>query len=431
MKPILQKSLNDCGLACLAMIAAHHGLPFGYQVLLSLAPPDIWVRGLSMRTLRDIAEQMGLEVEAVRCDAQQMEALKFPVIIHTTDNHYVVVEKVLAGSFVVIDPRYGRGRLSAAEFAEVYSGMCLHFSSHRLVRRMPAFAGRQEKDVWQRSFYRAFLGWAVALVIVAAFHAGFLVAGFAFISWLLPPTPLNLWIALGLLFGTESFLLGRVTDGFALRAWTRIIKRIVRLCSPDEEWLLEIPGGYVLRERVRWMAEQLYQSRAPFQKIGMFFTGAAALVLYALHAGDFLLALLTTIVGVAGLVTGIITFSRLDLSLAEISERRFIETSLNQLTTGKIQEFPKLQPGEFHERIATHGAAFTAVTLFAFYWCCTPHLYALPHLLLAGGMQFKLMEWWSGATTASSSWRIIRHCYEHLECMRWFAKAQTFVPANF
>jgi len=384
-----------------------------------------------MRTLRNIAEQMGLEVEAVRCDAQHMAALNFPVIVHTTDNHYVVVEKMSAESFVVIDPRYGRGRLNPAEFAEVYSGMCLHFSSNRPMRCVPASAERQEKDVWQRAFYRTFVDWAVALVIMAAFHAGFLLAGFAFLSCMLQPTPLKLWIALGVLFGTESFLLARVIEGFALRAYTKMIKRIVRLCSPDEEWLLEIPGGYVLRERVRWMAEQLYQARAPFQKISMLFTGAAALILYALHTGDYVLALLTAVVGVAGVVTGMISLSRFELSPAEISERRFIETSLKRLTTGKVQESSRLQPDKLHDRIAIHGTAFTGVTLFAFYWFCTSHPYALPHLLLAGGMQFKLMEWWSKATTASGSWRIIRHCYEHLECMRWFAKAQTFVPANF
>ena len=429
MKAILQKSLNDCGLACLAMIAAHHCLPFDYEALVTLAPADVWSRGLSMRVLRDLGEQMGMAVDAVRCPARQVEALELPVIVHTTDNHYLLVEKAATGSLMIVDPRYGRGRLSAEEFAGMYSGLCLCFSLSGTLRARPPVDHRNG-DVWAHGARKVFLRWAMVLLGLGALHAGLLVIGFAVGAAFLPRTALAAWGLLVALFGVESLFLGRATESLALRAYTVSIQQIVNLCSPRREWLLEIPGGYLLRERVRWMAEQLYQSRAPLFSMAAFFCGTAAMALYGWMSGDYLLGLFTAIIGVTALIAAPAGFRRLELSKAESSERRFIEAALKQLSGGDERDLPALQPGEIRETVRNHATAFVGVILFSFYWVCAPHPFSPAHLLLTAAMQLKLAEWWSGATAAYSSWRIIRHCYEHLECMRLAAKAHQIAHAK-
>ncbi|MBZ5489576.1 MAG: hypothetical protein LAO76_01430 [Acidobacteriia bacterium] len=428
MKPILQKSLNDCGLACLAMIAAHHSLPFDYEALVELAPADVWSRGLSMRVLRDLGEQMGMAVEAVRCPAKQVKTLPLPVIVHTTDNHYLLVEKVVSGGWMIVDPRYGRGRLSTEEFAGMYSELCLCFSPVG-----PLWAGSRVEyrraDAWVHEIRKVFLRWAMVLLALGALHVGLLVIGFAVGAAFLPRTALAAWGLLVPLFGAEALFLGRATQPLALRAYAVNIRQIVELCSP-RVWLQEIPGGYQLRERVRWMGEQLYQSRAPLFNMAAFFCGAAATALYGWMTGDTLLGLFTTIIGVAALIAALAGFGGLELSKAESSERRFIEAALKQLSSGDARDLPALRPSGTSELVRNHTVPFVGVVLFSFYWVCAPHPFSAAHLLLAASMQIKLTEWWSGATPAYSSWRIIRHCYEHLECMRLAAKAHHPTPAK-
>jgi hypothetical protein len=247
---------------------------------------------------------------------------------------------------------------------------------------------------------------------------------------LLPHSAYTSWALLIALFGAESLFLGRVTEPLALRAYAANIRRIVELCSPSREWLLEIPGGYALRERVRWMAEQLYQSKAPLFRMAASFCGVAAMTLYGLVTGDLLLGLFMAIVGIVASIAAVAGFNGLELSKAEISERRFIEAALKQLSSGDAQDFPALQPGELKESVQNHAVAFISIALFIFYWFCAPHPYSMAHLMLAGAMQLKLAEWWSGTAAAGNTCRIIRHCYQHLECMRLAAKAHQTITAR-
>ena len=89
---ILQGEISECGLACLAMIAAAWGLKADLAALrarLASTP-----RGLSLRMLVNLAAAIGLAARPVRIGLQRLGELKLPALLHWNMDHFVVLERV-------------------------------------------------------------------------------------------------------------------------------------------------------------------------------------------------------------------------------------------------------------------------------------------------------------------------------------------------
>ncbi|NCO19981.1 MAG: hypothetical protein GW900_08065, partial [Gammaproteobacteria bacterium] len=56
MKPILQSAVAECGLACLAMVASHHGHAAGLRELRQRFPLSL--KGASLARLIDVAGKL-------------------------------------------------------------------------------------------------------------------------------------------------------------------------------------------------------------------------------------------------------------------------------------------------------------------------------------------------------------------------------------
>src|SRR5579872_6777487 len=70
----LQAETGECGLACLAMIAAYHGNHSGLPALRLQFPQSL--KGSSARQLIDIGEELGLQARALRLDLHELAKLK-------------------------------------------------------------------------------------------------------------------------------------------------------------------------------------------------------------------------------------------------------------------------------------------------------------------------------------------------------------------
>lgn len=139
---ILQSDRGECGLACLAMVAAY----YGHRLTLReyRARFRISERGTTLRTLRNYAEQLGFKCRAVRAELEAISQLRCPAILHWKLDHFVVLESVGRRSIKIIDPAIGMRRISREEFSKHYTGIALEL--------MPTVALKQAKPANTLSF---------------------------------------------------------------------------------------------------------------------------------------------------------------------------------------------------------------------------------------------------------------------------------------
>lgn len=122
---VRQSVAGECGLACLAMIACHFGLKVDLHVLRRRFP--LSARGLSLKALLGIGDQLGFHSRALRAEMSALDKLQLPAILHWDLSHYVVLEKVTAGLkgmvFTIADPARGRVQFGEEEVSRHFSGI--------------------------------------------------------------------------------------------------------------------------------------------------------------------------------------------------------------------------------------------------------------------------------------------------------------------
>ncbi|ASJ73603.1 peptidase domain-containing ABC transporter [Granulosicoccus antarcticus] len=120
---VLQNEANECGLACLVMIACHHG----YKTdLASLHQRNLGTaRGARLSDLMQTASQLKLAARPVKADLDELNKLQLPAILHWDFNHYVVLTRVGQKNLEIHDPGTGKQSLSLKEMSKHYTGIAL------------------------------------------------------------------------------------------------------------------------------------------------------------------------------------------------------------------------------------------------------------------------------------------------------------------
>ena len=123
---ILQTEAAECGLACIAMVAAHHGLHSDLPTLRQRFPMSL--KGATMADLVRLAGQLQLNSRALRAEMSHLPELSLPCILHWDLNHFVVLVEVSRGVAVIHDPARGVRRLSMAEVSKHFTGIVLELT---------------------------------------------------------------------------------------------------------------------------------------------------------------------------------------------------------------------------------------------------------------------------------------------------------------
>jgi ATP-binding cassette subfamily B protein RaxB len=126
MKPIYQESTNDCGLACLAMIATHHGLNMTVRQLSEQC--SVGPTAMSAHDLVRIAGNLCMNSRVLRLEPDELAELVTPCILHWKMNHFVVLESANQNKIDIIDPALGRRSLSASEADRLFTGIALEIT---------------------------------------------------------------------------------------------------------------------------------------------------------------------------------------------------------------------------------------------------------------------------------------------------------------
>ena len=162
---ILQADHAECGLACLAMVAAAHGRRETlreYRLRFPLSQ-----RGMTLHRLSACASELGFDCRAVRVELEELPHLRTPAILHWEFDHFVVLKAVRHGRATIMDPATGMRRVSLADVSRRFTGVALELSP------TPAFAPKKKAETIPLStFFSAFGGLGKPLVVTFAMTIG-------------------------------------------------------------------------------------------------------------------------------------------------------------------------------------------------------------------------------------------------------------------
>ncbi len=123
---LLQTESAECGLACLAMVASHHGhridLPGMHRRF------NVSLKGATLKSLIAMAEAMGLQSRPLKLKLEDLGKLQLPCILHWDMNHFVVLQRVGGDKISVHDPAVGRRELSLAQVSAHFTGVALELT---------------------------------------------------------------------------------------------------------------------------------------------------------------------------------------------------------------------------------------------------------------------------------------------------------------
>jgi ATP-binding cassette subfamily B protein RaxB len=120
---ILQQERSECGLACVAMIAAHFGRTENLQTVRAMAGGAS--RGSTLKDLIDVSHQLKLIPRALRLSMSDMSKLRLPAILHWKMDHYVVLRSLSRSSATILDPATGKRQIKQSEVSQCFTGVAL------------------------------------------------------------------------------------------------------------------------------------------------------------------------------------------------------------------------------------------------------------------------------------------------------------------
>lgn len=147
---VKQHDITDCGAACLASIAAHHGLNYPIARIRQYAFTD--KKGTNVLGMIEAAKKLGLDAKGVKGPFECLADIPKPAVAHVivkeTLHHFVVIYKVTEKYILVMDPGDGNfHKKSHEEFKKEWTGVLI------LMHPSETF----QKDNIKKSNLRSFL----------------------------------------------------------------------------------------------------------------------------------------------------------------------------------------------------------------------------------------------------------------------------------
>lgn len=127
---VVQKSVNDCGIACLLYVLKYFGKNVTYKKLEEKIIKE--KDGISAYEIIKVSKEFGIS----SCGYKNLKVnknLTFPLIAHTINNnvqHFVVVLKVSNNNVYIMDPSYGLITKQKDEFNKSFTGVAILFKNH-------------------------------------------------------------------------------------------------------------------------------------------------------------------------------------------------------------------------------------------------------------------------------------------------------------
>ena len=146
--PLVQQTeATECGLACLAMIAAYYGHKIDLGTLRRRYPVSL--RGVTLRNLMSIAKNLQFSCRALRFEMDHLRQLQLPAIVHWDMDHFVVLKKATRNQVILHDPAIGVRSISISEAAKHLTGIALELFPSASFKRVSEKSNLKLAAFWQ------------------------------------------------------------------------------------------------------------------------------------------------------------------------------------------------------------------------------------------------------------------------------------------
>ena len=135
----MQMDLTECGAACLGIVLGYFGRWVPLEELREVC--GVSRDGCSGADIRRAAERFGLEAKGWRKRLDQLADMSMPLILFWSFNHFVVLEGIRRGRFLINDPAFGRRSVGEAEFGRSFTGVVIEVSPRPGFRTGPRKPG--------------------------------------------------------------------------------------------------------------------------------------------------------------------------------------------------------------------------------------------------------------------------------------------------
>jgi ATP-binding cassette subfamily B protein RaxB len=164
-RPMLQSEAAECGLTCVAMVAAHYGHRVNVGGLRRRFPTSM--KGATIAELIGVASELELAPRALRLDLDEIGKLQVPAILHWGMNHFVVLESFSRGKAVLLDPATGRRTVGMDELNRQFTGVALEMTPTAAFKPVDARIRTKMSDLWSKLVnYRGAIVQVVALSLL-------------------------------------------------------------------------------------------------------------------------------------------------------------------------------------------------------------------------------------------------------------------------
>jgi ATP-binding cassette subfamily B protein RaxB len=120
---IRQAEAAECGLASIAMVAGFHGHDVDLASMRRRF--GISLKGMTLRTIIEVAGEIGLGSRPLRCEPDELARLRTPAVLHWGTNHFVVLKSANSRRCVIHDPALGSMTLPTSEVSRKFTGIAL------------------------------------------------------------------------------------------------------------------------------------------------------------------------------------------------------------------------------------------------------------------------------------------------------------------
>lgn len=170
---VRQTEAAECGVACLAMVAAW----YGYKIDLPSLRTHFGVsqHGMTLARVIECAEAMHLSSRPLRLEIDDLSKLQTPCVLHWDLNHFVVLKKVRGSIVEIHDPARGVLKLTHTEVNKHFTGIALELTpTHQFEKRDARKKIRLTQLIGRTVGLKAALGriFCFALVLEALALAG-------------------------------------------------------------------------------------------------------------------------------------------------------------------------------------------------------------------------------------------------------------------
>jgi ATP-binding cassette, subfamily B, bacterial CvaB/MchF/RaxB len=237
---IMQTEAAECGLACLAMIAGHHGYEIDLQTL--RRDHAITQKGSTLKSIIEIADSLQLAARPLRVELAALDKVRLPAIVHYDFNHFVVLTELNGDRVTLHDPGRGARTLTTGEFSKHFTGVILEltpttsFKKQRRTDSMSVWSFFSGAKGLKSALLRLFIGaiafevFAIAMpwltqltvdeVLISADRSLMTVLAIGFVLIVLIQ---------GCIFALRGWLLVHLTTTLSLQVLTQLFSHLLRL----------------------------------------------------------------------------------------------------------------------------------------------------------------------------------------------------------